>query len=116
MQPVAQPLLEAGAAVCSPERAHLAMAGQAVRARRSARWHGRPLPLPNVVLLPAAGQVTTDLFHEYWGAVGKDGMAPSTHGYISVEESVAGLLARIEELTPESSGEFRRQSGESIPW
>lgn len=43
-------------------------------------------------------------------------MAPSTHGYISVEESVAGLLARIEELFLESTGQFRRQTGEEIAW
>ncbi len=58
----------------------------------------------------------TDMFDEYWSAVGKDGMAPSTHGYISVEESVAGIMQRIKELSMETTGQFWHQTGELIPW
>lgn len=35
---------------------------------------------------------------------------------ISVEESAAGLIARIDALTLESSGTFLHQSGERLPW
>jgi NAD(P)-dependent dehydrogenase (short-subunit alcohol dehydrogenase family) len=35
---------------------------------------------------------------------------------IPVEESARGLLARIAELTPETSGTFRHQNGEALPW
>ncbi|GAB4818271.1 hypothetical protein N2152v2_005317 [Parachlorella kessleri] len=68
------------------------------------------------VALLHPGAVITDMFHEYWSAVGQDGLAPSAHGYVSVEESVAGLLQRIDELSMASTGNFWRQSGEEIPW
>ena len=61
-------------------------------------------------------QVVTDMYHEYRSSVGQHGMAPSVHGHISVEESVAGLLQRIDELSMASTGKFWRQSGEEIPW
>ena len=35
---------------------------------------------------------------------------------ISVEESVTGLLARIDAVGPEESGTFWRASGERLPW
>ncbi|MDF1797720.1 MAG: SDR family oxidoreductase [Planctomycetota bacterium] len=35
---------------------------------------------------------------------------------ISVEESVRGLLARIEELGPENTGRFWHQDGRELPW
>ena len=35
---------------------------------------------------------------------------------ITVEQSVQGLLKRIEELTLASSGEFRHQDGQALPW
>jgi len=37
-------------------------------------------------------------------------------GLIDVDESVAGLLARIDELTLETSGSFWHTSGEVLPW
>ena len=37
-------------------------------------------------------------------------------GTIEVEESVRGLLARIDELTLETSGSFLHQNGEVLPW
>jgi hypothetical protein len=35
---------------------------------------------------------------------------------IPPEQAVRGLLARIEELTLESSGRFLHASGEPLPW
>ena len=35
---------------------------------------------------------------------------------ITVEESVRGLLQRIDELTLGNSGEFRHQDGQALPW
>ena len=40
----------------------------------------------------------------------------SNNGLISAEESAQGLLARIDELTPETSGGFWHQNGERLPW
>jgi NAD(P)-dependent dehydrogenase (short-subunit alcohol dehydrogenase family) len=37
-------------------------------------------------------------------------------GSLDAEESVRGLLARIDELTVENSGRFVRFSGEELPW
>ena len=37
-------------------------------------------------------------------------------GLIDAHESAAGLLARIDELTLETSGRFWHQSGEELPW
>jgi NAD(P)-dependent dehydrogenase (short-subunit alcohol dehydrogenase family) len=37
-------------------------------------------------------------------------------GYIDTTESVTGLLARIEELTLETSGVFKHYAGETLPW
>ncbi len=37
-------------------------------------------------------------------------------GHIDPEESAAGLIARVDALTPESSGSFFHQNGEELPW
>ena len=37
-------------------------------------------------------------------------------GLIDAEESAAGLIARIDALTPEGSGGFLHQNGEALPW
>ena len=37
-------------------------------------------------------------------------------GEYTPDEAAAGLLARIEELTLESSGKFHHQNGEELPW
>lgn len=37
-------------------------------------------------------------------------------GMIDADESAAGLLARIDEMTPASSGAFFHQNGEPLPW
>ena len=37
-------------------------------------------------------------------------------GLVDPPESAAGLIARIDELTLESSGTFRHANGETIPW
>lgn len=38
------------------------------------------------------------------------------HGQIEPADAARGLLARIDALTPESSGGFWHQNGESLPW
>ena len=38
------------------------------------------------------------------------------HGMIEVDESVRGLLQRIDELALETSGRFLHQNGEVLPW
>jgi NAD(P)-dependent dehydrogenase (short-subunit alcohol dehydrogenase family) len=38
------------------------------------------------------------------------------HGMIDADESVRGLLRRIDELTLESTGRFLHQNGEVLPW
>lgn len=38
------------------------------------------------------------------------------HGMIEADESVRGLLQRIDELQLETSGRFLHQSGEALPW
>ena len=37
-------------------------------------------------------------------------------GLIDADESAAGLLDRIDELTPENSGNFWHVNGEVLPW
>lgn len=37
-------------------------------------------------------------------------------GLINADESVTGLLTRLDELTLDRSGEFRHQNGEALPW
>ena len=37
-------------------------------------------------------------------------------GYIEPEESAEGLIARIQELTVETSGGFWHTNGEDLPW
>jgi NAD(P)-dependent dehydrogenase (short-subunit alcohol dehydrogenase family) len=37
-------------------------------------------------------------------------------GLIDTDESVAGLLKRIDQLTPENSGSFWHSNGEILPW
>jgi NAD(P)-dependent dehydrogenase (short-subunit alcohol dehydrogenase family) len=38
------------------------------------------------------------------------------HGNVDVQDSVAGLLARIDELTMATSGQFWHANGEQLPW
>jgi len=38
------------------------------------------------------------------------------HGMIDADESVRGLLARIDELRLETTGRFLHQNGEALPW
>jgi hypothetical protein len=37
-------------------------------------------------------------------------------GLIDPPESAAGLIARIDELSIETSGSFRHTNGEELPW
>ena len=57
-------------------------------------------------------EVSVILLHP--GYVSTDMTAHS--GSVQADESARGLLQRIDELTPESSGEFRHMSGELLPW
>jgi len=38
------------------------------------------------------------------------------NGYIDADESAAGLVARIDALSPETTGGFWHQNGERLPW
>ncbi len=38
------------------------------------------------------------------------------HGQVDVDGAVRGLIARIDELTVKTSGEFRHANGEQLPW
>lgn len=37
-------------------------------------------------------------------------------GFIDADEAADGLLSRIDELTPQTSGTFRHQNGDHLPW
>jgi NAD(P)-dependent dehydrogenase (short-subunit alcohol dehydrogenase family) len=52
------------------------------------------------------GMVKTDLVKIY----------PGEFNYITPAEAAAGLIARMDELTLASSGEFRHANGELLPW
>jgi NAD(P)-dependent dehydrogenase (short-subunit alcohol dehydrogenase family) len=54
------------------------------------------------VIILHPGYVRTDMTHG--------------HGNIDPAEAARGLLARIDELTLERTGEFRHQNGEELPW
>jgi len=41
---------------------------------------------------------------------------PGGQGLIDPPESAAGLIARIDELTMETTGTFRHENGEELPW
>ncbi len=49
------------------------------------------------------------------GLVATD-MTAAFGGGIDVSESASGILARIDELTPESSGTFWHMNGQVLPW
>jgi 2-glutathionyl-2-methylbut-3-en-1-ol dehydrogenase len=52
------------------------------------------------------GMVATDLTKDY----------PGTFNYIQPEEAARGLIARMDELTPASSGQFRHANGDQLLW
>jgi NAD(P)-dependent dehydrogenase (short-subunit alcohol dehydrogenase family) len=52
------------------------------------------------------GMVKTDLVKIY----------PGEFNYITPAQAASGLIARMDELTLESSGEFRHANGELLPW
>jgi NAD(P)-dependent dehydrogenase (short-subunit alcohol dehydrogenase family) len=52
------------------------------------------------------GMVATDLTKNY----------PGNHNYIQPEDAARGLIARMDELTPESSGQFRHANGDKLLW
>ena len=37
-------------------------------------------------------------------------------GFVDPAQSAAGLIARIDELTPDTSGSFLHANGERLPW
>ncbi len=75
---------------------------------RQVLWglHQKPWSVPNYygisVALLHPGFVRTDM--------------TGHRGLLDADESVRGLLARMDELTPENSGSFRHQNGETLPW
>ncbi|MGA2552719.1 MAG: SDR family oxidoreductase [Burkholderiaceae bacterium] len=52
------------------------------------------------------GMVATDLTKDY----------PGDFNYIQPEEAARGLIARMDELSVESSGQFRHANGGTLPW
>ena len=52
------------------------------------------------------GMVATDLTKDY----------PGTFAYIQPEAAAAGLIARMDALTLESSGQFRHANGDQLAW
>ncbi len=52
------------------------------------------------------------LLHPGWVQTGMTG----GRGHVTAAESVRGLLARIDELTLETSGTFHHAQGEPLPW
>lgn len=52
------------------------------------------------------GMVATDLTKDY----------PGNFNYIQPEEAARGLIARMDELTPASSGQFRHANGDKLLW
>ena len=52
------------------------------------------------------GMVATDLTKNY----------PGNFNYIQPEEAARGLIARMDELTPASSGQFRHANGDKLLW
>lgn len=52
------------------------------------------------------GMVATDLTKDY----------PGTYNYIQPEDAARGLIARMDELTLESSGQFRHANGDALIW
>lgn len=52
------------------------------------------------------GMVATDLTKDY----------PGNFNYIQPEEAARGLIARMDELTAASSGQFRHANGDKLPW
>lgn len=58
------------------------------------------------VLALHPGMVATDLTKNY----------PGTFNYIQPEEAARGLIARMDELTPATSGQFRHANGDKLLW
>jgi NAD(P)-dependent dehydrogenase (short-subunit alcohol dehydrogenase family) len=52
------------------------------------------------------GMVATDLTKDY----------PGNFNYIQPEEAARGLIARMDELSPASSGQFRHANGDKLLW
>ncbi|HSV53669.1 MAG TPA: SDR family oxidoreductase [Burkholderiaceae bacterium] len=52
------------------------------------------------------GMVATDLTKDY----------PGSFNYIQPEEAARGLIARMDELTPATSGQFRHANGDKLLW
>jgi 2-glutathionyl-2-methylbut-3-en-1-ol dehydrogenase len=52
------------------------------------------------------GMVATDLTKDY----------PGTFNYIQPEDAAKGLIARMDELTLETSGQFRHANGDKLMW
>jgi NAD(P)-dependent dehydrogenase (short-subunit alcohol dehydrogenase family) len=57
-------------------------------------------------------QIAVQLLHPGWVRTDMTGGT----GQIDADESAAGLIARLDELTLEASGSFYHQNGEELPW
>lgn len=60
----------------------------------------------------APRNVAVALLHPGWVKTEMTG----NNGKVTAQESASGLLARIEALTPETSGTFWHMNGEVLPW
>ncbi|HVS65328.1 MAG TPA: SDR family oxidoreductase [Thermoanaerobaculia bacterium] len=60
----------------------------------------------------AGRQIAVQLLHPGWVRTDMTGGT----GHIDASESAAGLIARLDELTLETSGTFYHQNGEELPW
>jgi NAD(P)-dependent dehydrogenase (short-subunit alcohol dehydrogenase family) len=58
------------------------------------------------VLMLHPGMVATDLTKDF----------PGDYEYITPEEAAAGLIADLDQLTPENSGRFQHSNGTFLPW
>jgi NAD(P)-dependent dehydrogenase (short-subunit alcohol dehydrogenase family) len=58
------------------------------------------------VLMLHPGMVATDLTKDF----------PGEYDYITPAEAAAGLIADIDQLTPENSGRFQHSNGTFLPW
>jgi 2-glutathionyl-2-methylbut-3-en-1-ol dehydrogenase len=58
------------------------------------------------VLALHPGMVATELTRDY----------PGDYDYITPDEAAAGLIADLDALTPETSGQFQHSNGSYLPW
>ena len=62
------------------------------------------------------GVVATDMFHSYRAQVGSGEKRALESAVLPLERCVELYLQRCEELTLETTGQFRNYLGEVLPW